>query len=138
MQEIGLGLLGFGTVGAGVVEGLQRNGDLIAARAGVRPVLRKIADLDLDRDRGVVVDRSMLTTDATAVIHDPEIHIVIELIGGVGIARELVMEALKAGKPVVTANKKLLAEFGHELFPLADQHQVDLRFEASVAGGIPI
>lgn len=138
MKEIGLGLLGFGTVGAGVVEGLQRNGDLIAARAGVRPVLRKIADLDLERDRGVAVDPSMLTTDARAVIADPAIDIVIELIGGVGIARELVTAALKAGKPVVTANKKLLAEYGHELFALADEHQVDLRFEASVGGGIPI
>jgi homoserine dehydrogenase len=138
MKEIGLGLLGFGTVGAGVVEGLQRNGDLIASRAGVKLTLRKIADLDLERDRGVKVDRSMLTNDARSVIHDPDIHIIIELIGGVGIARELVIEALKAGKPVVTANKKLLAEHGAELFALADEHKVDLRFEASVAGGIPI
>ena len=138
MKEIGLGLLGFGTVGAGVVEGLQRNGDLIASRSGVRLVLRKIADLDLERDRGVTVDRSVLTTDAMSVIRDPSVHIIIELIGGVGIARELVTEALKMGKPVVTANKKLLAEYGAGLFALADQNKVDLRFEASVAGGIPI
>jgi len=138
MKEIGLGLLGFGTVGAGVVEGLQKNGDLIASRTGVRLVLRKIADLDLERDRGVVVDRSVLTTDAKSVIRDPSIHIIIELIGGVGIARELVTEALKMGKPVVTANKKLLAEYGAGLFALADENKVDLRFEASVAGGIPI
>lgn len=138
MKEIGLGLLGFGTVGAGVVEGLQRNGDLIASRSGVRLVLRKIADLDLERDRGVAVDRSVLTTDAMAVIRDPSIHIIIELIGGVGIARELVTEALKMGKPVVTANKKLLAEYGASLFALADENKVDLRFEASVGGGIPI
>lgn len=138
MKEIGLGLLGFGTVGAGVVEGLQKNGDLIASRSGVRLVLRKIADLDLERDRGVSVDRSVLTTDAMSVIRDPSIHIIIELIGGVGIARELVTEALKMGKPVVTANKKLLAEHGASLFALADANKVDLRFEASVAGGIPI
>ncbi len=138
MKEIGVGLLGFGTVGAGVVEGLQRNGDLIADRCGVRIVLRKIADLDLERDRGVTVDRSILTTDASAVIADPSIDIIIELIGGVGIARDLVIEALKAGKPVVTANKKLLAEYGAELFALADENKVDLKFEASVAGGIPI
>lgn len=138
MKEIGLGLLGFGTVGAGVVEGLQRNGGLIADRAGVKLVLRKIADLDIERDRGVKVDRSMLTTDAMSVIKDPDVHIIIELIGGVGIARELVTEALKMGKPVVTANKKLLAEYGASLFALADANKVDLRFEASVAGGIPI
>lgn len=138
MKEIGLGLLGFGTVGAGVVEGLQRNGDLIASRSGVKLVLRKIADLDLERDRGVKVNPAVLTTDALSVIHDPDVHIIIELIGGVGIARELVTEALKMGKPVVTANKKLLAEHGAALFELADAHQVDLRFEASVGGGIPI
>jgi homoserine dehydrogenase len=138
MNELGIGLLGFGTVGAGVVEGLQRNGDLIASRSGVRLVLRKIADLDLERDRGVSVDRSVLTTDAMSVIRDPSVHIIIELIGGVGIARELVTEALKMGKPVVTANKKLLAEYGASLFALADSNKVDLRFEASVAGGIPI
>lgn len=138
MKEIGLGLLGFGTVGAGVVEGLQRNGDLMADRAGVRLVLRKIADLDLERDRGVKVDAGVLTRDGKAVIHDPSIDIIIELIGGVGIAREFVTEALTLGKPVVTANKKLLAEHGAELFALADEKQVDLRFEASVGGGIPI
>lgn len=138
MKEIGLGLLGFGTVGAGVVEGLQRNGDLISSRSGVKLSLRKIADLDLDRDRGVKVDRSILTSDALSVIRDPAVDIIIELIGGVGIARELVTEALRMGKPVVTANKKLLAEHGASLFELADAHKVDLRFEASVGGGIPI
>lgn len=138
MKEIGLGLLGFGTVGAGVVEGLQRNADLIARRIGVRPVLRWIADLDLERDRGVKVDRSMLTRDARAVVEDPRVDIVVELIGGVGIARELVTRALELGKPVVTANKKMLAEFGESLFGLAAARGTALAFEASVAGGIPI
>ena len=138
MNEIGLGLLGFGTVGAGVVEALQRNVDLLAARTGVRLVLRGIADLDLERDRGVQVDRAILTRDAASVIQNPAVAIVIELIGGVGIARTLVEKALAAGKPVVTANKKLLAEHGATLFALADRQGVDLCFEASVGGGIPI
>jgi homoserine dehydrogenase len=138
MKEIGLGLLGFGTVGAGVVEGLQRNAELLATRIGARPVLRRIADLDLERDRGVPVDRSMLTRDAKAVVEDPTVDVVIELIGGVGIARELVTRALELGKPVVTANKKLLAEHGESLFGLAAARGAPLAFEASVAGGIPI
>ncbi len=138
MNEIGIGLLGFGTVGAGVVEGLQRHADLIAARVGARPVLRWIADLDLERDRGVAVDRALLTRDAKAVVEDPAVDVVIELIGGVGIARELVTRALELGKPVVTANKKLLAEHGESLFGLAAARGAALAFEASVAGGIPI
>ena len=138
MKEIGVGLLGFGTVGAGVVEGLQRNADLIARRAGVRLVLRGIADLDLERDRGVTVDRALLTRDARAVVENPNVHVIVELIGGVGIARELVTRALELGKPVVTANKKMLAEYGADLFNLAAARKASLAFEASVAGGIPI
>ena len=138
MNEIGIGLLGFGTVGAGVVEGLQRNADLLARRAGVRLVLRWIADLDLERDRGVKVDRGMLTRDARAVVEDPKVDVIVELIGGVGIARELVTRALELGKPVVTANKKMLAEYGADLFALAARKKTELAFEASVAGGIPI
>lgn len=138
MKEFGIGLLGFGTVGAGVVEALQRNGELLAARVGARPVLRWIADLDLERDRGVRVDRNILTRDARAVVEDPSVDIVVELIGGTGIARELVSRALELGKPVVTANKKMLAEYGEELFRLAAAHHAALAFEASVGGGIPI
>lgn len=138
MKEIGIGLLGFGTVGAGVVETLQRNGDLLASRLGVKPVLRRIADVDLDRDRGVAIDRSMLTRDAKAVIDDPAVDVVIELVGGTTIAREFVLRALKLGKPVVTANKALLAEHGEEIFALAAANNTGVRFEASVAGGVPI
>jgi homoserine dehydrogenase len=138
MRQIGIGLLGFGTVGAGVVDGLRRNRDIMAQRLGVDLVLRRIADVDLTRDRGVVVDRAILTQDARAVIQDPGVDIVVELIGGTGIARTFVVEALKAGKPVVTANKKLLAEYGDELFSLAEAAKVDLSFGASVGGGIPI
>lgn len=138
MNEIGIGLLGFGTVGAGVVEALQRNGDLLTQRAGVRLVVRKIADLDLTRDRGVQVDPAILTSDAAAAIADPSVHVVVELIGGVGLARQLTLQALALGKPVITANKALLAEHGEELFRAAAEHGTDLFFEASVGGGIPI
>ncbi len=138
MKEIGIGLLGFGTVGAGVVEALRKNGDLLAARTGVRLVLRKIADLDLERDRGVALDRALLTTDALSVIDDPAIQIVVELIGGTKIARTFIARALEHGKPVVTANKALLAECGAGIFRLAAKHGVAVGFEASVAGAIPI
>jgi len=138
MKEIGIGLLGFGTVGAGVVEGLQQNGDVMAERLGVRPVLRRIADIDIESDRGVTVDPDILTTDAAAVIDDPAVDIVVELIGGTGIARELVKQALSKGKAVVTANKKLLAEYGSEIYALAEANKADLGFGASVGGGIPI
>ncbi len=138
MKEVGIGLIGFGTVGAGVVEVLQRQAALLEQRTGVRLVLRWIADLDLERDRGVTVDRSMLTRDAQAVVEDPQVNIIVELIGGTGVARELVTRALELGKPVVTANKKLLAEHGASLFALAAKQQAELAFEASVAGGIPI
>ncbi len=138
MKEFGIGLLGFGTVGAGVVEGLQRNGGLLEQRLGVRPVLRSIADLDLTTDRGVNTGQARMTTDANAVIDDPAVDVVIELIGGTGVARQLVTRALKAGKAVVTANKKLLAEYGAELYALAADGGTDLYFGASVGGGIPI
>lgn len=138
MNEIGIGLLGFGTVGAGVVEGLQRNGELIERRTGFRLVLKKIADLDLERDRGVPVDRSLLTNDALSVIRDSEVDIVVELVGGVSTAKKFILEALKQGKPVVTANKALLAEHGKELYRAAEAAGVDLYYEASVGGGIPI
>lgn len=138
MKEINLGLLGFGTVGAGVVEALQRNGDIFGQRLGARPVLKRIADLDLATDRGVDVDPAMLTTDAMAVIEDPEIQILIELVGGTGVAREFIIRSLQLGKPVVTANKALLAEHGAEIFGLARERGVDIYFEASVCGGVPI
>ena len=112
MKEIGVGILGFGTVGAGVAEGLLRNRKLMAERLGVDIVLKKIADLDITTDRGITVPEGVLTTDAPAVIADPDVRIVVETIGGTGVARTFVLNALKAGKCVVTANKKLLAEYG--------------------------
>ncbi len=138
MKDIGVGILGFGTVGAGVADLLLRGNGLLASRTGVRPVLRAIADVDLDRDRGVAVDRSLLTRDAAAVVDDPRVGIVVELIGGTRIARELTLRALNLGKPVVTANKALLAHYGPEIFAAARASGAGVYFEASVAGGIPI
>ena len=138
MKEVGVGILGFGTVGAGVAEGLLRNRKVMAERLGVDIVLRKIADLDITTDRGVAVDSDVLTTDAQGVIADPSVQIVVETIGGTGIAKTFVLEALKNGKCVVTANKKLLAEYGHEIFETAKANGVDIYFGASVGGGIPI
>ncbi len=138
MKEFGVGILGFGTVGAGVAEGLLRNRKVMAARLGVDIVLRKIADLDITTDRGVAVDPDVLTTDAQAVIADPSVRIVVETIGGTGLAKTFVLAALNAGKAVVTANKKLLAEYGREIFDTAAKNNVDIYFGASVGGGIPI
>ncbi len=137
-KTIGVGILGFGTVGAGVAAGLIENRGTLSERTGIDIELRKIADLDITTGRGVAVPPEMLVTDARGVIEDPAIHIVVELIGGSGIARELVCAALNAGKSVVTANKKLLAEHGAEIFALAAKNQVDIFFGASVGGGIPI
>lgn len=138
MKQIGVGILGFGTVGAGVAEGLLNHRDVMAKRLGVDIVLKKIADLDITTDRGFVVPEGILTTDAFSVIADENVQIVVETIGGTGIAKELVLKALNAGKCVVTANKKLLAEYGKEIFDTAAANNVDIYFGASVGGGIPI
>jgi homoserine dehydrogenase len=138
MKEIRVGILGFGTVGAGVVECLHRNGGLIAQRSGVKPVIYKVADLDLETDRGVVLPDGVLTRDAAAVINDPKTDVIVELIGGTTVAKDFVIQALKAGKPVVTANKALLAEHGDEILATAEKYSGDVFYEASVAGGIPI
>jgi len=138
MKKIKIGILGFGTVGAGVVEGILKNGELMAQRTGIFPKIGKIADLDIKTDRGVKVDSSLLTTDALSVINDPEIDVIVELIGGVKIAKDFVLRALKNGKPVVTANKALLAEAGRELFEASAKSGAGLYFEASVGGGIPV
>jgi len=138
MKEYGVAVLGFGTVGAGVVEALLGNGDLLARRMGVRPVLKGVADLDVESDRGVALDRSLLTTDAAALVARDDVDVVVELIGGCGVAKKFVRDALERGKRVVTANKKLLAEHGEELFALAEANGTEILFEASVGGGIPI
>ena len=138
MKQIGVGILGFGTVGAGVADGLLKHRDVMAKRLGVDIVLRKLADLDITTDRGIQVPDGVLTTDAKGVLSDPEIDIVVETIGGTGVAKTFVLEALGNGKCVVTANKKLLAEHGREIFETAAKNDVDIYFGASVGGGIPI
>ncbi len=138
LKKIGVAVLGFGTVGAGVVETLQKNGELLAERLGVRLVLRGVADLDLTTDRGVEIDSELLTTDGAALIEREDVDVVVELIGGTGVARQFTLQALRAGKPVVTANKKLLAEYGEELHRVAEENQTEIHFEAAVGGGIPI
>jgi homoserine dehydrogenase len=138
MKEIKIGLIGFGTVGAGVVRILQANASLIEQRLGGHMRLHKIADTDLERDRGVQVPQEILHADARAVLDDPEIAIVMELIGGIEPARAFILEAVKKGKHVVTANKALLALHGAEIFAAAQEGGVRIGFEASVGGGIPI
>jgi len=138
MKTVQIGILGLGTVGAGTAETLIRQRDLIRARTGMDLMLKKAADLDLDRDFGFDLPNDILTTDAEEVILDPEIAIVVELIGGTSIAKTFILRALEAGKCVVTANKALLAEHGPELIAAAEKAGSDLFFEASVAGGIPI
>ena len=138
MKQIGVGILGFGTVGAGVAEGLLKHRCVMAKRLDVDIVLKKIADLDIVTDRGVAVEPGMLTVDAKSICSDPSIQIVVETIGGTGIAKTLVLEALNNGKCVVTANKKLLAENGKEIFDAAAKNNVDIYFGAAVGGGIPI
>ncbi|MBK0393064.1 homoserine dehydrogenase [Ramlibacter algicola] len=138
MKPIQVGLLGIGTVGSGVWNVLQRNQQEIQRRAGRGIAIAMVADLDTERARAVVGDSARVVKDAREVIANPEIDIVVELIGGYGIARQLVMEAIAAGKHVVTANKALLAVHGTEIFAAAHQRGVMVAFEAAVAGGIPI
>ncbi len=138
MEPIKIGIIGFGTVGAGTFEVLATNRDIIRDRVGAYVVVEKIADLDIKTDRGVHVDHKVLTVNALEVIEDPEIKIVVELMGGVTKAKEYVIRAMEMGKHVVTANKALLAEHGHEIYTAAQLHGVSLSFEASVGGGIPI
>ena len=136
MKEIKVGIIGFGTVGAGVAANILANSDVIAKRAGVKLTLARIADLDINTDRGVAVPPGVLTTDAAVAINESDI--VVELVGGTTVAKKFILDAVKAGKPVVTANKALLALHGEEIFAAAEAAGVDVYYEASVAGGIPI
>ncbi len=138
MKEINIGLLGCGTVGTGTAKILIENKDLISSRVGAALNLKHIADIDITRDRGIKFNERVLTTDALGVVDDSEIDIIIELIGGEGIAKDLILRAINNGKHVVTANKALLANHGKAIFKAADEKSVDLAFEASVGGCIPI
>ncbi len=136
--EIGVGLIGFGTVGTGVARVLIDNAEVIRRRVGVPIKLVRIADLDITRDRGVAIPSGVLTTDIQQVLEDPRVDIVIELMGGYGLAKRVILDAVQRGKHVVTANKALLAVHGEEIFAAASRRGIDLGFEASVGGGIPV
>jgi homoserine dehydrogenase len=138
MREINIGLLGCGTVGTGVAKLLLEQRDLIASRLGAVLNLRRVADLDLARDRGIRFPDGVLVADACQVVEEPGIDIIVEMIGGEGIAKELILRAIANGRHVVTANKALIAGNGNEIFKSAAARKVDLYFEASVGGCMPI
>ena len=138
MKPINVGLLGIGTVGGGTFAVLKRNQEEIARRAGRGIVIKIIADLEVDKARKIVGNDILITSDANDVVTHPDVNIVIELIGGHTIARELILKAIENGKHVVTANKALLASHGTEIFAAAQRKGVMVAFEAAVAGGIPI
>ncbi|AMV72189.1 homoserine dehydrogenase [Desulfuromonas carbonis] len=138
MKQIRVGLLGFGTIGTGVVKVFQENAQLLRERLGAELTLARIADLDIKTDRGVKVDAGLLTTNAEALLTAPDIDVVVELIGGYEPARSFVLKAIANGKHVVTANKALLALHGEEIFAAAAAKGVEVMFEAAVGGGIPV
>ncbi|HEV7822227.1 MAG TPA: homoserine dehydrogenase, partial [Burkholderiales bacterium] len=138
MKPVNVGLLGIGTVGGGTFEVLARNQEEITRRAGRGIAIKMVADKDLDRARKLVREAAIITADADEVVSNPDIDIVVELIGGTKLAHELVLKAIANGKHVVTANKALLATHGNEIFAAARKRGVMVAFEAAVAGGIPI
>ncbi len=138
MKEINIGLLGCGTIGTGTAKILIESKDIISSRIGTVLNLKRIADIDINRDRGIKFKEGVLTTDAAGIVDDSEIDIIIELIGGEGIAKDLILRAINNGKHVVTANKALLANHGKAIFKAADKKGVSIAFEASVCGCIPI
>ena len=138
MKKIPIGLIGLGNIGTGVAKLLHQNEKIIAERLGAKLVLKKIADINLKSARELKLPESMLTLNAREIIDDPEISIVIELVGGYEPARTFVLEAIKNGKHVITANKAMLATYGNQIFAAAQKKGVDVGFEASVGGTIPI
>jgi homoserine dehydrogenase len=138
MADVQVGILGCGNVGSALVRLLADNEELIDRRVGVRLQVARVGVRDLAKARDVKLADGVLTDDAESIVSDPAVDVVVEIIGGVEPARTLVLDALKSGKPVVTANKELLADHGEELFEAAEAAGVDLLFEASVAGGIPL
>ena len=138
MKKINVGLIGFGNVGSGVVRILKERKRLLLEKTGSEIVIKKICDKDLASRRGISVDKGLLTSDCGQILNDPQIDVVVELIGGIHPAKEFISQALKKGKHVVTANKALLAEEGKELFALARDCGKSIYFEASVGAGIPI
>jgi homoserine dehydrogenase len=137
-EPVRVGLLGCGNVGAALVELIRTRSDDIAARTGLALEVARVAVRSVTKERSVALPDGVLTHDAAGVVTDPGIDVVVEVIGGIEPARELTLDAIKAGKPVITANKELLANVGAELFAAADHAGVDLLFEAAVGGGIPV
>ena len=137
-KAVNVGLIGVGTIGTGVVKVFQQNQKVMEKKLGFPLKLKWVCDLDLERDRGVDLSSYSRTTNYRHILEDPEVDIVVELIGGIHPAKEIIIEAFEKKKHVVTANKALLAEEGEEVFKRAEENGVDLGFEASVAGGIPI
>ncbi len=137
-KSINVGIIGFGTVGTGTARILLENADIIKRRLGAPVVLKTISDLDVKRDRGIELGGVKLTTNAKDIITDPDIDVVVELIGGYKPAKEFILEAIRNKKHVVTANKALLAVHGEEIYAAAEKAGVTVGYEASVAGGIPI
>ncbi|MCP4399451.1 MAG: homoserine dehydrogenase [bacterium] len=138
MKTIKIGVIGFGTIGTGVVKTFIQQKELLRARTGMSFEVAKIADLDITTSRGIDIDPSLLTTDVNDILNDPEIQLAIELMGGYEPAKTFMLQALRNGKHVVTANKALLAVHGQEIFETAEAQKMDVGFEASVGGGIPI
>ncbi len=138
MKEIKIGILGLGTVGTGIAKIIYDNAPLITSRLGATLTLKKAADIDLQRDRGIQFPDGILTADPLEVVNDPEIDIVLEMIGGETIAKDLILKAIENGKHIVTANKALLASHGNTLFKMAAEKGVSIAFEPSVGGCMPI
>ena len=138
MQQVNLGIIGGGTVGSGVFDALRQNGGLMASRLGVRLQIARVAVRDPGKIRAAKIPAALLTNNWRSVVSHPEVNLVAELVGGTTVAREVVLTALRLGKPVVTANKALLSAHGEELFAAAEKSGTNIYYEASVAGGIPI
>ncbi|HXV11328.1 MAG TPA: homoserine dehydrogenase [Burkholderiales bacterium] len=138
LKPVGIGLLGIGTVGGGTFAVLSRNQEEIARRAGCAITLKMVADKEIEKARQLVGERAIVTADAYEVVNHPEIDIVVELIGGTTVAKDLILKAIANGKHVVTANKALLAQYGNEIFAAAQKEDLMVAFEAAVGGGIPI
>jgi homoserine dehydrogenase len=138
MKGINIGLIGFGNVGSGLVKILKDKQSILREKTGCKIILKKICDKDISSKRAVSIDKGMLTTNPKDILNDPQIDIVIELIGGIHPAKEYIMDALKKGKYVITANKALLAEEGQEIFSLAKVREKPIYFEASIGAGIPL
>lgn len=138
MKKINVGIIGLGTIGSGVVKSLRERAALLEEKVGIRLSIKKICVRHPARKRGLSLQRGILTKDVREILEDPEIQIIVELMGGIHPAKEYLIEALRRGKHVVTANKALLAEAGREIFKLAERKKRRVQFEASVGGGIPI